>query len=142
MYDGAQFSTSKLVSWLFPDPRSAGLFETPEPMRLTQRDKLVAVILAVLFFGMHVYLFWGEWAVDASAYYFAIARNLVAAGNYVAILDPVNGKADLRDNVVWRPFKPAIENQLAVITAKGRPHGKAAVDLQSQIRSALQEFSF
>ena len=71
MYDGAQFSTSKLVSWLFPDPRSAGLFETPEPMRLTQRDKLVAVILAVLFFGMHVYLFWGEWAVDASAYYFA-----------------------------------------------------------------------
>jgi DNA-binding transcriptional LysR family regulator len=75
---------------------------------------------------------------NASAYYFAIARNLVAAGGYVAILDPINGKIELNDNVVWRPFAPRIENHLAVITAKGQSIGQAARDVQTRIREGLQ----
>ena len=77
---------------------------------------------------------------NASAYYFAIARNLIAVGNYVAILDPINGKVDLHDDVIWRPFVPHIKNQISVITAKGQPLGKAAVEIQTRIRKALQAF--
>ena len=76
-------------------------------------------------------------ARNVTAYYFAIARNLVAAGDYVAILDPVNGKIDLKDDVVWRPFAPLIENNLAVITAKGQPMGQAVLETQTRIRAAL-----
>lgn len=75
---------------------------------------------------------------NATAYYFAIARNLVAAGGYLAILDPVNGKIDLKDDVIWRPFAPEIYNNLAVITAKGQPMGKAAQTVQDRIRDALK----
>jgi hypothetical protein len=75
---------------------------------------------------------------SASAYYFAIARHLIAAGAGVAILDPINGKVDLRDDVVWRPFLPRIDNQLAVITPKGQPLGQSAVEIHSRIRSALR----
>ena len=78
---------------------------------------------------------------NTSAYYFAIARNMVAERNGVAILDPINGKIDLRDDVVWRPFAPRIENNLAVITAKGQPLGQAAVEILDRIRAALRQFA-
>lgn len=78
---------------------------------------------------------------DATAYYFAIARNLVAAGRYLAILDPVNGKADLKDDVVWRPFVPRIDNNLAVITAKGHSIGQAALEVQTRIHNALNDLA-
>lgn len=78
---------------------------------------------------------------NATAYYFAIARNLVAAGEYVAILDPINGKIDLNDDVVWRPFAPRIDNNLAVITAKGQPIGQAALDVQMRMRTALNHLA-
>jgi hypothetical protein len=39
-----------------------------------------------------------------SSYFFAIARNIAAAGNALAIIDPTNGKANLSDGVIWRPF--------------------------------------
>ncbi len=74
---------------------------------------------------------------NATAYYFAIARNLVASGPYLAILDPVNGKIDLKDDVIWRPFVPTIYNNLAVITAKEQPMGKAAQELRARIHDAL-----
>jgi len=77
---------------------------------------------------------------NTSAYYFAIARNMVAQGSVVAILDPINGKIDLKDDVVWRPFEPRIDNHLAVIIAKGLALGKAAVDIQTRIRTALNQF--
>lgn len=77
---------------------------------------------------------------NTSAYYFAIVRNMVAQGNAVAILDPINGKIDLKDDVVWRPFQPRIDNHLAVITAKGQALGKVAVDIQTRIRTALNQF--
>jgi DNA-binding transcriptional LysR family regulator len=79
---------------------------------------------------------------NMTAYYFAIARNLVAAGGYVAILDPINGKRDLHDEVVWRPFVPRIENSLVVITAKDQPIGQAAGELQMRIRNALTQLTF
>lgn len=78
---------------------------------------------------------------DATAYYFAIARNLVAAGRYLAILDPINGKIDLKDDVVWRPFSPRIDNNLAVITAKGHSIGQAALEVQTRIHSALKDLA-
>ena len=78
---------------------------------------------------------------NTSAYYFAIARNMVAERNGVAILDPINGKIDLRDDVVWRPLAPRIENNLAVITAKGQPLGQAAVEILDRIRAALRQFA-
>lgn len=78
-------------------------------------------------------------ARNASVYYFAIARNLVAAGKDVVIIDPINGKADLHDDVVWRPFRPRIDNQVAVITAKGPPLGKAVIAFNTRLRDALQD---
>lgn len=78
---------------------------------------------------------------DATAYYFAIARNLVAAGRYLAILDPVNGTVDLKDDVVWRPFVPRIENSLAVITAKGHSIGQAVLEVQTRIQTALNDLA-
>ena len=78
---------------------------------------------------------------NMTAYYFAIARNLVAEGGYVAILDPINGKLDLNDDVVWRPFVPRIENNLAVITAKGQPVGQAVLEVQTRIRTALSRLA-
>lgn len=78
---------------------------------------------------------------NASAYYFAIARNLVASGHYIAILDPINGKVDLDDGVVWRPFVPRIENHIAVITAKGQPIGKATQEVRNRIRDGLAPFT-
>lgn len=80
-------------------------------------------------------------ARNTTAYYFAIARNLVAEGNDVAILDPINGKIDLRDDVVWRPFAPRIANHLAVITAKGQPLGQVGTDIHARLRAALRPFA-
>ena len=80
-------------------------------------------------------------ARSASSYYFAIARNLVSAGVGVAILDPINGKVELADDVVWRPFLPRIDNQLAVITAKAQPLAHTAVKIHSRICSALQNIA-
>lgn len=73
-----------------------------------------------------------------SAYYFAIARNLVAAGAGVAILDPINAKVDIHDATVWRPFEPRIDNQLAIITAKNHPLGMVTDDILSRICNALR----
>lgn len=80
-------------------------------------------------------------ARNTSASYFAIARNLVAEGHNVAILDPINGKIDLHDGVIWRPFTPRIDSNIAVVTAKGQAAGQAAVDVHARIRDALAEFA-
>lgn len=73
----------------------------------------------------------------STTYYFAIARNLVAAGNDVAIIDAINGKAALADGVVWRPFRPRIDNQVAVITASNPQPGAAAADILERIHAGL-----
>lgn len=69
----------------------------------------------------------------ASSYFYAIARSLVAAGGGVALVDPANGKAHLNDGVVWRPFKPAIQHELVMITSRDQPLGLAAARIFDQI---------
>ncbi|MFD1159392.1 LysR family transcriptional regulator [Roseovarius aestuarii] len=78
---------------------------------------------------------------NASSYFYAIARNLVAAGNNISIIDPVNGKAALADGVVWRPFAPKIIHELAVITNKGQPVGIAATQFEKRIGETLQQYA-
>ena len=78
---------------------------------------------------------------NASSYFYAIARNLVAAGDYVSVIDPVNGKAPLADGVVWRPFAPVILHELAMITNQGRPLGIAAALFRDRICQRLEEYA-
>ena len=78
---------------------------------------------------------------NASSYFYAIARNLVATGDNIAIIDPVNGKAPLADGVVWRPFTPAIVHELAMITSQGQPLGIAATRFQTRISDALARYA-
>jgi DNA-binding transcriptional LysR family regulator len=78
---------------------------------------------------------------NASSYFYAIARNLVAAGNYISVIDPVNGKAQLADGVVWRPFSPAIMHELAMITNQVQPLGIAAAHFRDRICQQLQSYA-
>ena len=77
----------------------------------------------------------------ASSYFYAIARNLVAAGEYVSLVDPVNGKAEIADGVIWRPFAPRILHGLALITSAGQPLGIAASRLKDRISEGLMTHS-
>lgn len=74
---------------------------------------------------------------SGSSYFYAIARNMVAAGRYLSVIDPVNGKAALKDGVIWRPFVPAIVHELAMITNTGQPLGIAASAFRDRIRESL-----
>lgn len=63
--------------------------------------------------------------------FFAIARNLVRAGAGLAVIDGINGRMDLADGVVARPFEPRIDYELALIVAESRSlqaHGEAFVE--------------
>ena len=73
-----------------------------------------------------------------SSYYFAIARNIIASGGGVAIVDPTNGKANLNDGVVWRPFSPKIYHELALIRASDQELSKASASLYGMIDRSLQ----
>ena len=76
-----------------------------------------------------------------SSYFFAIARNIIAVGNEIAIIDPTNGKANLNDGVTWRPFAPRIDHELAIITPSDQPLGKAAGGLYDLIIQSLQKLA-
>lgn len=56
------------------------------------------------------------WYSQFRCYFFGIMRNMVAGGSGVAIVDAVNGCAQLNDGVVWRPFDPEIRFDLDIIT--------------------------
>ncbi len=75
-----------------------------------------------------------------SSSYFAIARNLVAAGCGVAIADPINGKAPLNDDVVWRPFAPTVLHELAMVTNRDQPLGLSADRFAKRIQQSLSTF--
>lgn len=75
-----------------------------------------------------------------SCSYFAVARNLVRAGAGVALVDSINGKADLADGVVWRPFAPRIEFELAMITARDVEMHSAAKLFHERLRERLREY--
>ena len=74
----------------------------------------------------------------ANAYFYAIARNIVAAGGGVAIIDPINGKAPLGDGVIWRPFEPTIFTETAMITNRGQPLGLAADRFRNGVLDRLR----
>lgn len=74
-----------------------------------------------------------------SSYYFAIARNMVAQGGNVAIVDSINAKVELNDDVVWRPFQPRIDSKIAMITSREQPLGQAARALAELLQSRLEE---
>ncbi len=56
------------------------------------------------------------WYSQIRCYFFAIMRSLVANGTGVAVVDAINGCAELNDGVVWRPFRPDLVFEMAVIT--------------------------
>ena len=72
-----------------------------------------------------------------SSYYFAIARNRVAQGGNVAIVDSINAKVKLQDDVVWRPFQPRIDSKIAMITSREQPLGQAASALAELLQNRL-----
>lgn len=74
---------------------------------------------------------------SASSYFYAIARQMVAAGGGVGIVDPANGKATLRDGVIWRPFRPIVRHELVMITSRDHPLGLAAEHMLDHIRDGL-----
>jgi len=76
-----------------------------------------------------------------SSYFFAIARNIIAAGTAIAIIDPTNGKAHLNDGVTWRPFVPRIDHELAIITPTDQPFGQAAAGLYALITRSLEKLT-
>ena len=53
-----------------------------------------------------------------SCFYFSLARRLVASGEYLALVDPINGSASMADDVISRPFHPSVFHELAVITSR------------------------
>jgi DNA-binding transcriptional LysR family regulator len=78
-----------------------------------------------------------ELVQSASSYFYAIARQLVAAGKSVSLIDPANGKAPLKDGVIWRPFKPVIPHDLVMITSRDHPLGIAAKRMHEHIRQGI-----
>ena len=76
-----------------------------------------------------------------SSYFFAIARNIIAVGNEIAIIDPTNGKANLNDGVTWRSFAPRINHEMAIITPSDQPLGQAAGGLYDLITQSLQKIA-
>ena len=76
-----------------------------------------------------------------SSYFFAIARNIIAVGNEIAIVDPTNGKASLNDGVTWRSFIPRIDHEMAIVTPSDQPLGQAAGGLYDLITQSLQKLA-
>ncbi|PVA09101.1 LysR family transcriptional regulator [Pelagivirga sediminicola] len=75
------------------------------------------------------------------SYYFAIARNMVAAGSGLSIIDPINGKADLHDGVIWRPFAPRIVHETVMIASRDHAPGQGRAEMQDHIRRAVAPFT-
>ncbi|MEM9043345.1 MAG: LysR family transcriptional regulator [Pseudomonadota bacterium] len=57
-----------------------------------------------------------QWRSATRCYFFTIMRNLVARGSGVAVVDSLNGCPDLNDGVTWRPFRPKLSYDIAIIT--------------------------
>lgn len=72
-----------------------------------------------------------------TGYFYAIMRNLVIAGGTLALLDPINGKASLKDGLTWRPFRPHVFHDLAIITNRTRPLALSTKNFLDQITAHL-----
>ena len=72
-----------------------------------------------------------------SCSYFAIARNMVRRGVGVALVDCVNGRMELGDDVIWRPFEPRITFELAMIVAKDQELQRGVRGMIDRLETAL-----
>ncbi|MEM9144849.1 MAG: LysR substrate-binding domain-containing protein [Pseudomonadota bacterium] len=116
----------------------AEIFRLPCVCILRADDPLtkVSTVTPDLIAGRPVIAITGEHAVDrqldgllatakvrverrTSCSYFAIARSMVAAGGGLALIDGINARLALNDGVIWRPFAPQIDYELAMIVAAG-----------------------
>lgn len=77
----------------------------------------------------------------AFSYYYAIARNMVAAGGGLSIIDPINGKAGLGDGVIWRPFNPLIRHETAMISSRDHPSAQVREQMQDFVRQNIASFT-
>ncbi|MFD0860457.1 LysR family transcriptional regulator [Roseovarius aquimarinus] len=77
----------------------------------------------------------------AFSYYYAIARQFVAAGGGLAIIDPINARADLGDGLTWRPFAPRIRHETAMITARDHPPAQSGAQMEALIAERLAPFT-
>ena len=81
------------------------------------------------------------WQVEIRSYFYAIMRNLVARGTGVAIVDVLNGCADINDGVVWRKFEPELTYDIAIITRQGSRLQAAAAAFLEDTRERLEQYS-
>ena len=73
-----------------------------------------------------------------SCTYFALARYLVSSGNYLALVDPINGSAPNNDGVTCRPFSPTIFHELAMITSRDQKSDRVETRFKNIISAYLQ----
>lgn len=59
------------------------------------------------------------WRIEIRCYFFAVMRRLVSKGAGLAIVDAINGCIPLNDDVIWRPFRPSLKYELAVVLRTG-----------------------
>ena len=77
----------------------------------------------------------------AFSYYYAIARNMVATGGGLAIIDPINAKADLGDGVIWRPFAPLILHETVMISSRDHPAAEIREQMQDFVQQSIAPFT-
>ncbi|XDZ66511.1 LysR family transcriptional regulator [Alphaproteobacteria bacterium LSUCC0684] len=82
-----------------------------------------------------------ELKYKVSCTYFALARRLVSSGNYLAIVDPINGSVPNTDGVVSRPFDPPIFHDLAMITSHDQKPDRVETRFKNIISARLDQHS-
>lgn len=78
------------------------------------------------------------WNVTFEAQYFSSLIEYVRSGSAVALIDPVNSQG-FTDGLVVRPFKPAVQYQIGVLTPQDKPLSKVATQFLEHLRVELQK---
>jgi DNA-binding transcriptional LysR family regulator len=80
-------------------------------------------------------------AVHASVngFFFAVVRRMIAHGGGVALVDALNGALDLDDGVIWRPFVPRIQYDIALVTHSATSLSAPAEKFIDAVRSAFAQ---
>lgn len=82
-----------------------------------------------------------EYRPRIKGYMFAMVRRLVADGVGVAIVDTITGCQSLDDGVVWRPFAPAVNYDIALITKSDAIMSTMAEEFAEQLFERLVQRS-
>ncbi|WP_317054415.1 LysR family transcriptional regulator [Roseovarius rhodophyticola] len=77
------------------------------------------------------------WNVTLEAQYFASLIEYVRASNAVALIDPINSQG-FTEGLVTRPFKPAVQYQIGVLTPQDKPLSKVAESFLEHLRVELR----